>query len=188
MHKSHCLSFALAMLVVSGCGDDSGSATEVDPVDLSQGTEAPEEPSPSEPSPSELSLSELASDRAVEIVPGERVGEVRIGMTREEVEALGMETHPRFSAMTVPVTAYYDEEGRVRSAEVSLSHVAHDVQVGDVTIPRTADVDAARALFGDCEEPDIADGATTHRCRGGAVKIMIGSGDPIEIWLRTERP
>lgn len=167
---------------LAACSDDS-QHTEAPRARSSEGTETMPEPAPSsDPSPEPVSA--LAAD-VIELVPGERIGDVRLGMTRAEVQALAtLAPHPQFSAMTIPITAYYREE-RVSAAEVSLAHADRDVRVGDVVIPRDASIERIRELLDDCEAPDVREGGTFHVCRGGELQIAIGSGAPGEIWLRT---
>ncbi len=120
------------------------------------------------------------------LIPGEAIGPVRVGMSKAEIEALGiLETHPQFSAMTIPISVYYDEAEKAETIEISLVHTDKDVTIGDVTVPKTAGIDRIRELLGDCKEPEVNIGATMHSCRGGAMFIAIGSGNPDEIWLRT---
>ena len=84
-----------------GCGDDNESNTaDPDPA-VSAGEEAPpaEDPLPSdEPPPT------VPEDGTIVIVPGQSIGPIRIGMTRAEVDALGvLLPHPQYSAMTIPL-------------------------------------------------------------------------------------
>jgi hypothetical protein len=138
-------------------------------------------------SPSEIWL-RTGKSPTYTLIPGERIGHVRIGMSKAEIEALGiLETHPQFSAMTIPISVYYDEAEKAKTVEISLTHSDRDVMIGEVAIPRTASVDQIRELLGDCEEPQINKGGTMHPCRAGAVLIAIGSGNPDEVWLRIDK-
>ena len=143
----------------------------------------PEEPAPP---PSEPATPPPASGDAVALTPGESIGPVRIGMAKADVEALGFQTHPQFSAMTIPITTYYDEADKAKTVEISLMHSDKDVTIGELTIPKTASVEQIRELLGDCQEPEVNIGATMHSCRGGALFIAIGSGNPDEVWLRID--
>jgi hypothetical protein len=123
------------------------------------------------------------------LTPGESIGQVRLGMSKAEIEALGiLITHPQYSGMTIPISVYYDEAEQAKTVEVSLTHSDKDVSIGELTIPRTAGVNEVRELLGDCQEPEVNKGATMHSCRGGAVFIAIGSGNPNEVWLRVNKP
>jgi hypothetical protein len=145
--------------------------------------EQPAEPKPAEPKP-ELPP-QPASGPTYALAPGEAIGPVRMGMSKAEIEALGiLDTHPQFSAMTIPITVYYDEADKAKTIEISLAHTDKDVTIGEVTIPKTASIDQIRELLGDCKEPEVNIGATMYPCRGGAVFIAIGSGNSNEIWLR----
>src|SRR5688572_4482802 len=109
--------------------------------------DAPEQPA--EPKP------ELPPQPAIgptyELVPGEGIGLIRVGMSKARIEALGiLATHPQFSAMTIPFTVYYDEANNAKTIEISLAHTDRDVSIGDVTIPKTASIEQIRELLGDC--------------------------------------
>jgi hypothetical protein len=146
-----------------------------------------EQPAPEQPTPAKPELPpQPASGPTYALTPGEAIGPVRVGMSKAEIEALGiLATHPKFSAMTIPITVYYDEADNAKTIEISLAHTDKDVTVGQVTIPRTASVDLIRELLGDCKDPEVNTGAAMYPCRGGAMFIAIGSGSPDEIWLRT---
>lgn len=126
-----------------------------------------------------------ASGPSYALIPDQAIGPVRVGMSRAEVEALGFETHPQFSGMTIPITVYYDEADQAKTMEISLMHTDKDVTVDELTIPKGATVEQIRELLGDCQEPEINIGASIYPCRGGAVLIAIGSGNSDEVWLRT---
>jgi hypothetical protein len=129
-----------------------------------------------------------ASGPTYELIPGEAIGPIRMGMSKADVEALGvLQVHPKFSAMTIPITAYYDEAERARSIEISLMHSDKDVRVGEVTIPRTASIEQIRELLGGCKDPEVNTGASMYSCLDGALFIAIGSGNSGEIWLRTSK-
>jgi hypothetical protein len=141
---------------------------------------------PAEPKPKPEQPPQPASGPTYALTPGEAIGPVRVGMSKAEIEALGiLATHPHFSAMTIPITVYYDEADKAKTIEISLAHTDKDVSVGDVTIPKTASIDQIRELLGDCKDPEINTGASMYPCRGGAMFIAIGSGKSDEIWLRT---
>lgn len=168
------LALPLLILLAAACTSqqDTKSAPKQD---------APKQeiPKPAEPPP------KAPTDPAFELVPGEAIGPVRVGMSKSDVQAIGMKVHPKFSGMTIPITVYYDDAEKVRTIEISLVHTDRDVRVGDVTIPRTSSIDQIRELLGDCKDPEINTGASIYPCRNGSVLIAIGSGDSGEIWLRT---
>jgi hypothetical protein len=166
----------LLFFLLAACGDND--AREREPIDTppaSSGTEATDETQPT---------SETSS-AYVEIVPGRSIGPIRMGMTREEVTALGILTpHPQYSAMTIPTTAYYGDDGRVFQMEISFLHAPSDLRVGDVVIPKTSTAEQALALLGDCQDTEPREGGTIYVCRGGALQVTIGSGNPNEVWIR----
>ncbi len=124
----------------------------------------------------------------VAVVPGRSVGPVSLGMTRAEVDSLGLEVHPSYSAMTIPFTAYYDDQGVVTSVGVSLRYAPGDITVGEVVIPRGASAQQAAELLADCEEGDVRIGGNITRCRDGGLAVAVGSGDPSEVWVRVPSP
>ncbi len=122
----------------------------------------------------------------VEIVPGDHAGPMQMGMTRAEVEALGiLRPHPHYSAMTVPYDLTYDDDGRVLRIEVSLEHVPSDVRIGEALLPRNADLSRARALLGDCVEGMGTMGRREHylQCRAGGLSLMSGGETGQEVWI-----
>lgn len=171
---------SLLFVLLAACGDND--AREREPIDTppaSTGTETTEETRP---------ISE-ASSRYVEIVPGQSIGPIRMGMTREEVTALGiLTTHPQYSAMTIPTTAYYGDDGRVFQMEISFLHAPADLRVGDVVIPKTSTAERTLALLGDCRDTEPREGGTIYICRNGALQVAIGSGNPNEVWIRLGPP
>lgn len=121
------------------------------------------------------------------LVPARSIGPVRMDMTKAEIEALGFETHPDFSAMTIPISVNYDLSDRPSSIEISLLHTDKPVWIRGVTIPKHASSEQVRELLGDCVDSpgNIATGGTLTPCVGGKVSIAVGSGSPNEVWLRT---
>jgi hypothetical protein len=144
--------------------------------------------SPSEPATPAPATPAPASGPTVALMPGQAIGPVSFGMAKADVEALGFETHPQFSAMTIPISVYYDDADKVKTIEISLMHSDKDVTISELTVPRSASVEQIRELLGDCQEPEVNIGATMHSCRNGTVFIAIGSGNPDEVWLRIDKP
>ena len=181
--RNRCLvraSLAALAALLSACGDDNEApASEVVPA-ASSGEEAP-------PAPAEAPAAAPAAG-AVTIVPGESIGPIRLGMARAEVDALDvLAPHPQYSAMTIPYTVYYDDQGAVHQLDGSFTHAPGDIRVGDVVIPRNAGWDQAKSLLADCVDDEPAVGGTTSRCRNGGVLLQIGSGNVDELWIRIER-
>ena len=118
------------------------------------------------------------------LVPGTSLGPLRLGALKREIAALGLlQTHPRFSAMTVPYNVAYDGAGKAKRIGVSLKYAPGDVRVGATTIPRDASYDEAFALLGDCKQGPPMIGGGQAACRGGAVGLSVGSGSPSEVWV-----
>jgi hypothetical protein len=165
-HMNKLLSIACFSLALSAC-DRPSSASPAPP------------PAPAAPAP---------SGKEIELVPGASLGPIKLGMTKADVDALGILTvHPQYSGMTIPFTVYYDKDGKARDVEVTLKHATADVKIGTVIIPRTATYDDAKKLLGDCKDNPPAIGGTTTVCRGGGVKVSYGSGSPTEIWIHASK-
>ena len=147
-----------------------------------------ESAAPPEAKPVKSSPSPAPRVRPGLVVPGESIGPIALGMERSQVEKLTqLKPHPQYSAMTLPVTVYYQDD-RVSSIQVSLLHASFEVEVGDEIVARDADSESLVALFGDCAEPDIRIGGTTIACRDGGLAISVGGGNPNEVWLRVPAP
>ena len=132
----------------------------------------------------ERPTSAAPSPKTIELVPGASLGPIKLGMTKKQVEALGiLKVHPQYSGMTIPFTVWYDKDGKARDIEVTLKHAPNDIKIGTVIIPRSATYDDAKKLLGDCKDNPPAIGGTTTVCRGGGVKVSYGSGSPSEIWI-----
>jgi hypothetical protein len=126
-----------------------------------------------------------AAPGEIALVPGVAFGPIEIGMTREQIAALGiLTTHPYYSAMTVPFDVGYDEAARVNRIALSLAHAQGPVRVGDVVIPLDATPDEAARLLGDCEPPVVDYGGTAWACRKRTITLLIGA-DPNELWIKT---
>jgi hypothetical protein len=170
----------LIFFLLAACGDND--AREREPI------HAPPASTGTEDSAETMPVSETSS-AYVEIVPGRSIGPIRMGMSREEVTALGiLTTHPQYSAMTIPTTAYYGDDGRVFQMEISFTHAPSDLRVGDVVIPKTSTAQETLALLADCTETEPREGGTIYLCRGGALQVVIGSGNPNEVWIRLGPP
>ncbi|RLB45961.1 MAG: hypothetical protein DRJ42_28785 [Deltaproteobacteria bacterium] len=176
---------AAALLVASpACGDDSGQVVTGPEPTASAGEEATG-PTSAEPILDEAQTAIETPEGTLTIVPGQSIGPIRIGSSRAEVEALGvLSPHPMYSGMTIPYTVYYDDADAVHQVEVTLMHGATDIRIGSAVIPRSATMEEAKTLLGDCVDDEPADGGTTSTCRDGGLQVIVGSGDPTEVWLR----
>lgn len=172
------LSLVLALVASLACTakqDDAKQDKKPEPAKAQEPDSTPPEPATPATSP---------SGSTVALIPGQSIGPVSLGMAKADVEALGYEVHPQYSGMTIPISAYYDLDGKASTVEISLVHSDKDVAVGDLTIPRNASVEQIRELLGDCQDAEVNTGGTIHTCRDGGMSIAIGSGSPDEIWLR----
>ncbi len=125
----------------------------------------------------------------VPIIPGEAVGPIRIGMRRDEVEALGvLQQHPRYELETIPYRVIYDDADRVKIVLISLLSAPADVRIDRVTLPRGTRFLEAHKLLGDCTKPDIGFGGGAYTCHGGKIQVSGGSGSPYELWIGTSAP
>jgi hypothetical protein len=109
------------------------------------------------------------------LVPGKSIGPVRLGLTRAEVDALGMAVSPDPSGQlgdavrhVGPYRVVFSNE-RVSQVEFVLSTSPRGVRVGEKTVPPTAKPkDAAAALPG-CGAEVAAEGGTIIACDGVSV-------------------
>ena len=134
-------------------------------------------------------VSSAPSAATIELVPKTSFGPIRLGMTKADIQALGiLAVHPQYSGMTIPYTVYYDAAGKATRIQLTLKHAPADVSIGALTVPRTATFADAKSLLADCKDEPPAKGGSTSKCRGGAVNVSIGSGSPSEVWLEAAIP
>jgi hypothetical protein len=174
----------LLATLFSACGDNDAAPTTPTITTPSAGTETPEVASTPAEEPAAHD-DDLRDGVVIPIVPGRSIGPIEIGMSRADIEALGILTpHPRFRAMTVPFNVYYGDDDRAEKVEVSFHYAPGNFAIGETLIARTASAEEALAILGDCRALEPARGATSYACREGNLRVMIGSGDPDDTWLR----
>ena len=128
----------------------------------------------------------MANSKYWNIIPGKSIGPIELGMKKERVNTvMTFAPHPKYSAMTIPISANYSDES-VSSIEISLLHIEKDIQIGEVIIPRSSTIEEIKTLLGDCEESDVRFGGTIIPCRKGGLSISVGSASPEETWLRVD--
>lgn len=138
----------------------------------SSGASGPDEPTRS------ATTSAAASPAIAELVSGAGIGPVRIGMTRAELDALGMATKggPLRNDVTVgPYVASFDGD-RVGSVFVELRALPAGVRVGGAVFQAAGATDAAiAARLPGCGPVQHNTGANVIACDGGRTEVITGS-------------
>jgi len=143
--------------------DTTGSAEE--PATPEEPEEAPEEPA-EEPDPEPPPEPEA---EPVDIEAGTRLGPVRIGMSLEEVRALGLEeavVNPRTTAFGPYHVSFRDDA--VRRVEAPIGALER-IQFGDRVIEAGTHIAEIRDAFGDCVWTE--GGGDRYRCAGGTLFV-----------------
>lgn len=178
-------SLALA-LALSGCGAadaHSTPATEpaAEPEPPPRSAEAPAdipEPEPPPPPP---------EPEPVAIEPGAALGPIRIGMSEDDVRALGLEERPgdRQSSIFGPYRVYFDDRG-VRRIEAFVGELER-VRVGDQVLPAGTHIHVLRDAFADCVWYE--GGGERYRCANGTLFVHTShTMDPARYTIAVVRP
>ncbi|MFT3766537.1 MAG: hypothetical protein QM820_13640 [Minicystis sp.] len=123
-----------------------------------------------------VSIAPVAAAAAVDLVPGTSIGPVRVGMTRAEIDALGLPTKPGplTASVTVgPYLARFDGD-RVASVIVELRDLPAGVRVGGATFDGTAKIEAIAAKLQGCGAVQHNEGASVITCDGGRTLVIAG--------------
>lgn len=151
----------------------------------STGTSGSDKPAQSAAPPA----SGAAAANVPELVPGVGIGPVRIGMTRAELDRLGLPTKPgpMGNDVTVgPYTASMDGD-RVGAVFLELSKVPSGARVGGTVFDAHAKIDAVAAKLRDCGAMQVNEGANVISCEGGRA-VVIAGGPPGLISLHAVSP
>jgi hypothetical protein len=119
----------------------------------------------------------------VEIVPGSRIGDVRLGAR---------------AAKLPPSASVHGDVGQVHGVHFSMQDGAvddvwiddlrrfpHELRFRDKEIARTASLDEVKRLFGPCHELPDTVGGTFFRCDSGVILGIDVAGGTVQIRLKS---
>ncbi len=141
----------------------------------SPGTPGPE-PRSSAAASAASAPSAPSAGAVVELVSGVSIGPVRVGMTRAELDGLGLPTKRGSIPAEIlvgPYVATFDGD-RVGSVQVALDELPGAVRVGGAVFDRTAKTAAIIAKLQGCSPPESNIGATVTACEGGRTLVIAG--------------
>ncbi|APR84789.1 Hypothetical protein A7982_10138 [Minicystis rosea] len=143
------------------------------------GSSGPTEKTAHSATPPAPSASSAAATTAPVLVPGESIGPVRIGMTRADLDALGLPTKkgPMSTDVTVgPYVASFDGD-RVGGVSVALRELPGGARVGGAVFDGSAKIQAIAAQLRGCGPTHENTGASVILCEN-ARALVIGGGPP----------
>jgi hypothetical protein len=114
------------------------------------------------------------------IKPGEGIGPVRLGMSRDEVSELGLEVKPHPSGqMGEDVQMVGGIYTVFKDEKVSMVEVSAEINatINDKPIPTDASLEQAKAMFEGCGELEILLGGNVIKCDKN-VRLKQGGHDP----------
>ncbi len=168
--------FALVLLVACGANEtgsgtpraETTAAPEAEETEAeeteAEGTEAEETEAPA-PEPEAPPTPE-----PVDVEAGVRIGPIRIGMSEEDVRALGLEARvvdPRVTAFGPYHVTLRD--GAVHRVEAQMGPLGA-IRFGDRVLPAGTHISAIRDAFGDCTWTE--GGGERYVCAGGALFVQ----------------
>lgn len=139
----------------------------------SSGGSGPDKPAQSAPP---VASSAPAAANVPELVPGVGIGPVRVGMTRAELDALGLGTKPGPLGSDVSVGPYVAsmDGDRVAAVFVELRAVPTGVRVGGTVFDATAKIEAIAQKLRSCEPLKVNEGANVIPCESGRAVVIAG--------------
>ena len=175
---------SLALILAVGCGASETREPEAARAPRAAEDSTEEAHAPDEPAP-EATPAELAEPLAV--VAGAQLGPIRIGMSQEELRALGLPESPATprSLRFGPYRVWLDDEG-VRRVEASMGDLER-VRLGGTVFAVGDHIHAMRDAIGDCVWRE--GGGERYRCGDGALWVFTDhSLDPARYVIAVERP
>src|SRR5688572_16768623 len=119
------------------------------------------------------------------------LGPIHLGMTRDEVAAVGIEVKPDPSGQfgdavhwAGPYRIVFDDAGIVSSIETALAAHSPGIRVDNRELPPDVDLAAAAAKLGTCDPVDHAEGGDMIACDSGKTLLKQpsdGSGMLVQI-------
>lgn len=189
---------SLALILAVGCGASETREPEAARApraaeDSTEEAHAPDEPAP-EATPAELAEPEPPAPppeppapEPLAVVAGAQLGPIRIGMSQEELRALGLPESPATprSLRFGPYRVWLDDDG-VRRVEASMGDLER-VRLGGTAFAVGDHIHAMRDAIGDCVWRE--GGGERYRCGDGALWVFTDhSLDPARYVIAVERP
>ena len=156
---------SLALLALAcGANEAEGGPRPAETAEVPESREAPDldpesEPEPEPPPP----------PAPVEIEAGRRCGPIRVGMTQEELRALGLDEasiDPRSSRFG-PYRVHL-RDGRVHTVEAEIGAIG-PIRIGDVALEAGTHIHVIRDAIGDCVWTE--GGGERYECAGGGLTV-----------------
>jgi hypothetical protein len=172
----------VALLVAAGAVAMGCGAHESDMAGGSREASEPPRPTRSEPAalaePDPTPTTEPVAEAPgpprpapVEVEAGARLGPVRIGMSEDEVRALGLEEHGEGSRgrRFGPYRVFFTSAGAVRRVEAPMGALGR-IRVGERVFEVGTDIHVLRDAFGPCEWEE--GGGERYRCADGTLFVQ----------------
>lgn len=141
----------------------------------STGADAPGSGTTSAPGPG---ASETAAAAIPAIDPAGALGPVRIGMSRKDLDALGLPVKAGDMDLTVGPYRVVLEQGLVAMVEVELQLLPQGLRVGGTVIPATEkDIQRIAQQLPGCGAAEVRLGGNVITCAGGTVHVK-AAGPP----------
>ena len=131
---------------------------------------------------------------AINLVPGQSLGPLRIGMTRGDLAKAGFEVKPHPSGQlgdNVRVVGPYQvvlDGDKVASIEVRLGDLSGGIAVAGRVIPAGAGLEQLTKLLPGCGPAEAREGGTVVACGGGTTLIKVGTDERPAIELQIVAP
>ena len=142
---------------------------------------------PAPPAPPAPPASATVQPEAPRFEVGEGIGPVRLGMTREDLERLGLPLEERSHDLVVGAYRVMLEGERVTFIEVQLAELPQGLVVGDHRVaPEERDITAIAKHLPGCGEMEMLTGGNVITCEGGTVTVA-AAGPPgiVQLQLMT---
>jgi hypothetical protein len=115
---------------------------------------------------------------AVPLEVGKRIGPIALGMTRAELDGLGMAVEEGAHDLRVGPYRVMLEAGKVGFIEVQLLDLPGGLSIATTTVPsHDKDIQRIAKLFDGCGELEIRIGGNIIQCAGGTV-VLAAAGPP----------
>ncbi len=132
-----------------------------------------------------------ASVGPIDLQPGVGIGPVAIGMSREQLGALGLPATVNESQETATYGPYRVgfDNGTVAWVETSIRDAPRGFNMYGVMVPPgTTTLDAVTRLIPQCGAVEVAEGGNRTSCQDGKLAVLQGSAPGSPVTFRVARP